>query len=398
MPHDAAPRGWGRWPRGMPVAVVAIAIVVVVAGCWDTNPTPTPSPTAIPTVVTTSPPTASPSPADVASEFLRVIAAPDFRATADITGTVTIAGTDGAIGGDAVFAGPDTSLAMTIELGGTSRQTESVSIGRQHWARHSPGPWLAAPDADPAQGSLSGMLAAIVSVEDLGVVPKGGRQLHHLRPQGGGAISPATIGFEIEGATDAAFSMDVYVADDGTPAVLGINGTWTQAEGDVAVPIDIEVEFVFAAVGVAQTVSPPVGVWVVNASTAFPYSMAHPPDWTVETSKTEDAYAIDGQPYVYVAPQKLATGVSVDEFAASLQDFYQDDFGKPTSVVARPLGGQAGFRLRYRFTNDRGQDVTFVDDVTVRGRTGWEVFLVTAGGADDIPVFDQFVTTFRFTD
>ena len=55
-------------------------------------------------------------------------------------------------------------------------------------------------------------------------------------------------------------------------------------------------------------------------------------------------------------------------------------------------------RLVYQFTNDQGQDVTFVDDITVRDRTGWEVFLVTAGGAEDIPIFDQFVATFGFTD
>ena len=42
--------------------------------------------------------------------------------------------------------------------------------------------------------------------------------------------------------------------------------------------------------------------------------------------------------------------------------------------------------------------MTFVDDVTVRGRTGWEVFLVTAGGAEDIPIFDAFAASFAFTD
>jgi hypothetical protein len=396
MPHDAGPRRSSRWRRGAHVAA-AIALGIGAVGC-DPTPPPTASPTAIPTAVASPSATPSPSPAAVTTEFLRIVAAPDFSATAAVSGTVTIAGTAGGITGDAVFAGPDASLAMTIALAGASRETASVSIGRQHWERHSPGPWLAKPDADPLTGSLSGMLAAIASVEDLGVVARDGRQLHHLRPQGGGTISPATIGFEVDGATDAVFSMDIYTADDGTPAVLGINGAWTQAQGDAAVPIGIDVAFAFEAVGAPQTVAPPVGVWTVSTSTTFPYSMAHPPDWTIESSKTEDAYAVDGQPYVYVAPQKLAKGVSVDEFSASLQDFYLDDFGKPTSVVARPLGGQPGYRLTYRFTNDRGQDVTFVDDITVRDRTGWEVFLVTAGGAEDIPIFDQFAATFRFTD
>ena len=80
-------------------------------------------------------------------------------------------------------------------------------------------------------------------------------------------------------------------------------------------------------------------MWVRYTSKTFGYTMAHPADWTVEPSKTEDAYAIDGQPYVYVAPQKLAKGLSVDDFVASLRDFYRDDFGQPTSQVAATLGG-----------------------------------------------------------
>jgi hypothetical protein len=126
--------------------------------------------------------------------------------------------------------------------------------------------------------------------------------------------------------------------------------------------------------------------------------MAHPADWTVESSKTEDAYAIDGQPYVYVAPQKLAKGATIEDFVADLQAFYKDDFGTPVSGVDLRLDGQPAYRLVYQFTNDQGQDVTFVDQIAVHGRTGWEVFLVTAGGASDIPVFDQFVATFHYTD
>ena len=101
---------------------------------------------------------------------------------------------------------------------------------------------------------------------------------------------------------------------------------------------------------------------------------------------------------MYVAAQTVDAGTTLESFAESLQAFYKDDFGEPTSDVAATLGGQPARRLVYQFVNDQGQDVTLVDDVTVRGRTGWEVFLVTAGGASDIPVFDQFVATFAFTD
>ena len=403
MPHDA--RAPGRHARrralgrgGSLLPALAIAALWSLAACGDNNPTPTPPPTTIPTVAPTASPTASPTPVDVTPDFIRIIASPAFSATADISGTVSLGGVTGDLTGRAVMAGPNSSQTLTINIGGTSRQTDSVSIGSKHWNRSAPGPWLAAPDADPSRGSLSGTFTAIASVEDLGVVPKAGRKLHRLRPAGGGQISPAAIGFEVEGATDAAFGMDFYTTDDGTPAILGINGSWTQTEGDAAVVVDIDIEFALDDIGKAQAVSPPEDVWSVHTSNAYGYSMAHPADWTVEASKTQDEFAIDGQPYVFVAPQKLARSLSLDSFAVTLEDTYQDDFGQPISRSTRSLGGQPASRLLYRFMNDQGQSITFVDDVTVRGRTGWEVYFLTAGGAEDIPIFDQFAATFRFTD
>jgi hypothetical protein len=397
-----------RDPQHAPVAVqrsagvtllaLAVATIVLAGACGDPNATPTPAPTAVAIPAPTPPATPSPSPVDVTAAFIRTIASPGFSATADITGTVSFGAAAGELIGNGLFSGPGSSLSMQIDVGGVTQQTDTISIGSESWSRNSPGPWLADPDAGPSGGSMSGTLAAIASVEDLGVTAKNGQQLHHLQPKGGGQISPATIGFEVEGATDVAFVMDFYATDDGTPAIMGISGSWTQTEGDVVLPISIDFEFAFSGVGAPQTISPPEDVWVVNASKTFPYSMAHPVDWTVESSKTEDAYAIDGQPYVYVAPQQLAKGATVDDFVADLQAFYKDDFGVPTSQVATRLGGQPAYRVVYQFTNDQGQDVTFVDDTAVRGRTGWEVFLVTAGGAADIPVFDQFVSTFQYTD
>ena len=143
---------------------------------------------------------------------------------------------------------------------------------------------------------------------------------------------------------------------------------------------------------------PPEDAWVVTTSKTFPYRMAHPPGWTVEPSRTGDAYAIDGQPYVHVAAQPVDEGTTLETFSSSLRAFYKDDFGEPESAVDASLGGQPARRLVYEFVNDQGQDVTFVDDIAVHGGLGWEVFLLTAGGASDIPVFEQFVATFEFTD
>jgi hypothetical protein len=126
--------------------------------------------------------------------------------------------------------------------------------------------------------------------------------------------------------------------------------------------------------------------------------MAHPAEWTVESAKTQDAYLLDGQPYVYVAPEPKAGSMTTAQFATALKKTYKAQFGAPTSEADTRLGGQPAKRMIFEFKNESGQDVTLVDDVTVRDGTGWEVFVATTGGREDIPIFDQFVSTFRFTD
>jgi hypothetical protein len=123
--------------------------------------------------------------------------------------------------------------------------------------------------------------------------------------------------------------------------------------------------------------------------------MAHPADWTVKGAKGKDTYLLDDQPYVYVGLSAFKGTTSA--FVTALKKVYKGDFGDPVSEGATRLGGLAAVRLLYEFTNASKQDVTLVDDVVSRNGTGWEVFLVTQGGAADIAVFDQFVATFEFT-
>ncbi len=41
--------------------------------------------------------------------------------------------------------------------------------------------------------------------------------------------------------------------------------------------------------------------------------------------------------------------------------------------------------------------MTLADDIISRNGTGWEVYIATTGGADDVALFDQFVATFEFS-
>jgi hypothetical protein len=386
--------------RGLTVSAI---VVVLVAACGGATASSTPAPSAAPSVAPATPvPTPSPTPADVSAAFVQAVSAPDLKAEATLTGTVTISGLEGTITGDAVRSGDASQSSNTIAIGGTKQTTESIEEGPSSpggagsWTKHDDGPWVV--QEVSTQPDLFETIAGLSGIEDVGIVVKDGKPLHHLRPKAGTEISPGALGFDVEGAKDPAFTMDFYATDDGTPAVIAINGSWTQASGDTDVPVDVDVEYALSEPSTPPSIVPPTQPWILNTSKALGYEMAHPEPWTVESAKGQDAYLLDGQPFVFVAPQKVDASMTVAKFADALKKVYKPKFGKPTTEAATRLGGQVGKRLIFEFTNDAGQDVTLVDDVTVRDGMGWEVFVATTGGQDDIPIFDQFVSTFAFTD
>jgi len=346
----------------------------------------------------TTVPTPSPTPIDVGAAFVEQMSARDFSAAATISGTLTVGPLEGTIDGEAAFSGGDSSMTMSITAGTTFKQeTETISIGDASWSRQAPGPWLENPPASASKPSLGEFLGALSSVTVVGIETRNGKQVHHLRMSSGSDVPCASIGFDSETAKDATCTMDFYATDTGTPAVLAVTGEWTQVSGGVEVPTKMTFDIAFSDVGKSQTITEPTDVWVRYTSANLPYSMAHPADWTVKSTKTEDTYLLNGQGYVYVGVTPF-TG-STAKFVDALKASYKKPFGgDPVSQTATTLGGVPAVRLIYQFTNDAAQDVTVADDVVSRDGTGWEVYLATGGGPEDVGVFDQFVATFQFAE
>jgi hypothetical protein len=347
----------------------------------------------------TAAPTPSPTPADVSAPFLKAMNDPAFSATADISGTMSVGPIKGTITGDAVFSAGDSSMNMAIDLDVLKQTTSQIHVDDKRWSKKEPGPWLEDPKPAPgsADTSIGSILRSLVKVTDLGVVTKNGASLHHLKFAGGDSVSGSMVGLDPASTKGAEFSLDFYAHPDGTPAVMSMAGSWTQVNGAAELPATMDMDIAFKDVGKPQTIKPPTDVWVVYTSKAKGYSMAHPADWKVTSTKSEDTYAIDGQGYVYVAP--TAYKGSTAKFAADLKASYTKTFkGAPASESPKQLGGVPAIRLIYEFTNDAGQDVTVADDVVSRDGTGWEVYLATGGGQEDISIFDAFVSTFTFTE
>ncbi len=370
------------------------------AACGGASASAAPSVAQAAIATPTAVPTASPEPVDVAAVFLKTMADPTFSSAAVITGTMSVGTIDGEISGDAALSGRDSSMDMAIDLGVLKQETSQIQVADQKWSRKSPGPWLE--DPKPAAGStgssIGKILQSLVKVTDLGVVTKGGRSLHRLQfPGTETLLAGSLLGLDPKSTKDPTFSLDFYATDAGVPAIMSMSGSWTQLSGGKELPATMTFDIAFTDVGKPQTITAPTDVWVVYTSKRLGYSMAHPADWTVTSAKGQDTYAIDGQGYVYVAP--TAYKGSTAKFAADLKASYKKPFkGDPTSQKPTTLGGVGAVRLIYGFTNDGGQDVTVVDDVVSRDGTGWEVYLATAGGQEDIDIFDTFVATFTFTE
>jgi hypothetical protein len=289
-------------------------------------------------------------------------------------------------------------MSLSISAGGIKQDTETVTVGSSSWSRAAPGPWLedpAKPDGSK-DSSVGEMLRSVISVVDLGVESRGGRQLHHLRSSSGNAISGAAVGFGSATTKDGKFTLDFYAADDGTPAIMAIAGTWTQVSGGVDVPSSMSFDIAFDDIGDPQVIEPPDDVWVRSTSKTLGYTMAHPADWIVESAKDLDTYMLNGQGYVYVAtqPYKGSTATFAAELKADQKTQLKAD---PESETPTTLGGVPAVRLTYAITSENGQPITFVDDVVSRDGTGWEVYLVVDAGPEAIDTFDTFVATFAFT-
>ena len=386
-------------PQGSATLLV-ISLALAACSGSTTSPAPSVAPTAAPTATpaATPTPTPAPTPADVSAAFVRRIASPDFKAAAVISGKITVGAVSGEIAGTGAFSGPDSKTDLTITAGTFKEETLSTHVGTSSWSKRSPGPWLEDPAkaAGSTDTSIGEILKSILSLTDLGVETHAGKELHHLRSTNGNAIPPAVFGVDASVARDAAFTLDFYATDDGTPAVMAVAGTWTQSNNGEPVATSMSFDIVLEGIGSPQTIEPPTDVWVRYNSKAYGYTMAHPADWTVKPAKDKDSYLLNGHPYVYVG--RTAYKGTTAEFAAALKKSYRKDLGgDPTSEAATRLGGEAAVRLTYATKNASRQDVTVADDVVTHGGTGWEVFLATVSGPGDIDLFDQFSATFEFT-
>jgi hypothetical protein len=337
----------------------------------------------------------------VSAAFVEIITDPAFSGRAEIDGTIGFAAIEGEAAGEFEFSGEDTRMLITLTILGQDQTTETITVDGRGYDRTDDGPWVEEEPAGDDPQSLAELLAAVESLEDTGVETRAGRELHHLELPGGGEIPAEAMGIDTSVLKDPEFTMEFFAEPDGAPAVMAIVGTWIQAINGEDVDAEMTLDFTFRDIGEDVEIEAPDDVWEKHTSESFGYEMAHPSDWTVTSTNAEDQYLLDGQPYVWVVPQDIPAGMDLAGLREALLESYEAEFGGgPDAAVEAQLGNTQAVRLLYHATVD-GQDLVFVDYATIHDGQGWEVFLITLAGPgeeEDVAVFEDFVSTFEFTE
>lgn len=376
------------------LGAIALALVFVAAACGGNATT---APTESPRLA----PTPSSTPFDLADAFLAIAGDPDFSARMEIDGTIEM-GVSGTLTGTITTSGEDDRTLTKIGIAGMTIETESITSDGKSYSRTSPGPWLAEPSGTgggaPNDGSLSVWMRRLSQIEDLGVVTKNGKKLHHLSA-GDEPVPPGALGLNTSTFKDPVFTIDFYAEDDGTPAVFTIEGTWVQLINGADFTVELEMDMTLRNVGSPIAIDPPDDIWTTYTS-PLGYSMAHPDGISVENRDGYDALVRDGEDWIYVSTWPEAAGLSPEGFRDGILESVQESWGDPVATpVARALGGEPGYIATFRYAYEDGTEEIALDVLAMHQDLGWDVTMYTSPGSQsDAALFDTFLATFAYAD
>lgn len=373
------------------LATAAFAVAFAMAACGGAaSPSPEPTPTVEPT----------PTPFDVAGAFLSIVGDPDFSARMDIDGTMEM-GVSATLSGTITSSGDDSRSILTITVGTTTIETESISTDGRSYSRTAPGPWLEDATAPPGtdDGNLNAWLRRLAAIDDLGVEAKNGKQLHHLSA-GDEPLPPEALGLDVSTYKDPVVTIDFYAEDDGTPALFAVEGSWIQLVNGQDLTVEFVMDLALSNVGSPITIDPPISVWTFYEGD-LGYTMAHPADFSVENRDGYDAFVQDGVDWIYVTTWPDAGGLNSDGLLDGVLEVVRDTWGAPIETpAAMALGGEPGFLATFQYTYDDGSEEIAFDVLAMHDNIGWDVTLFSIPGEEtrDFALFQQFLATFAYAE
>ena len=347
----------------------------------------------------------SPTPFDVAQAFIRKMTGGKFSAHSTVTGTVQVGTEQGTLDGTYAFAPTgDYHYEITISAPGTRQVTQGTSVAGLIYKQEGYGPWLQSPPGatgGPAPADIGRVLMGIAAVQDVGVEPKAGRQLHHLRPPGGLSIPPSAMGITDPTIIDPQATLELYAEDDGTLAAMTMTMTWTQVTGaSTSLDARMVMDFAFSNVGGIVTVSAPSDVWQVFTSKHYPYKVAYPGDWDAPTDSQADYFtASDDSAEMWIMSIPSPKGLTASQWASlSNADVVKQMGTRADGKFAVVISGLHATATEYHGKLNGRQTFRVVVPLMHGGRAyDLQWFAIPGYEQDDIAQLKQFLASFAFT-
>lgn len=385
--------------RGILIVAVAVAVAFALAACGEPQDSADPS---SPAEVTLEP-TPSATPIDVAAVFVEELSAMTSLAST-LSGGVAVGDVTGEISGHLRVAGPDRhNLTVVTFPGRTPREDEQIVVGGLHYQRLPSGIWVRS-SLRPGEGMdpISAALEDADALEVVGTEEHDGVTLQRLESSDPADISPEDLGFSGPTISDFAADIAFLANDDGTPAGIVIEATWTQGADDAREPAEFEMIVTFTD-DEAFTIEAPPDPWTVHESAELGYRMAYPADWDVAHQPATGEFnaadifvgPTDGEVQVYLY-EEFGEPLPNEWFRASA-DLLADRFGsQPELVDERTL--ENGLRVQV-FSLDvveAGDAYHFQEAVVFGDGEAWDLDWYAQPGneAEDLELLLNFVNSF----
>ena len=260
------------------------------------------------------------------------------------------------------------------EVGGTivsSATYQMIWIGDSGYT-HSDGPWI------PFAGLFDHPLRLTADPDagafvDLGEVRIGDRALRRLGYADPSVIDPTfllAIGNELE-------DVDASVFYDLTPdgRLVRVQSTLTARRGEAFGGGRVEHEATYTVIpGEPDPIEPPETEWTLYRSETLPYSLALPPQWSMDTTSVDsDTFAgPDGSARVAIreSPRRSTPQQLVEQVRAG---YAADNAAATGSIVPTYLGSEPAIAITYAGVDLGDGPVNIVHLVSVHGDTAYDI-------------------------
>jgi len=176
----------------------------------------------------------------------------------------------------------------------------------------------------------------------------------------------SSFGTPSPGASGGAMTVEFYATDDGTPAIITLDATWTQRVGKADQPASMHLDLDLDQDSNAVTIAEPSPIWVTGTSKRLTYTISYPSEWDVELTRktgTPDLYfGLDGQGFAVTRTKKCAC--TLNAMTTELIR-YQRQHVKGFKVARNATTRVAGLRARVfesrgSYPGGRSWDLTYV--------------------------------------